>query len=260
MRVLLLMLLLFSVSWAEGAVTELHPPPVEGKPLEWNGFQVSLHSQPPIARVSRNGKVVFTSAGEALHYRILLADLGGSPEPELILLADYGGTYPYHDVGILEGESGAVWYRAEGLPYARVGDFVGDGRADFALADHPVGPYKGYPTLLFKVGPGGIKLDTQRMRRRSGLSDEELRIKTKELHWPDEMRFHYNDAVALMDELIYQGRADQALELLTLGYQGTQEQRRAYWNEVVDNLRKGKYWTEILKMNDEVLGRRNPLR
>lgn len=80
----------------------------------------------------------------------------------MIILNDYGGTYPHNDVAILDGESGQVWYEAEGVYWARVKDFTGDGVCEFALADGKVGPFKRYPSLLFHVGPQGLSLASAR--------------------------------------------------------------------------------------------------
>jgi hypothetical protein len=231
-----------------------------GESITWSGCEVTRHAEPPYIRVQKNGQAHFATPSRtdsASYYMVILCDLGGSPDQELVLLADYGGTYPRHDLAILDGETQDLWYQGEELAWARVEDLTGDGRYDVALADDKVGPFKGYPTLLFRVGPEGLTLAPELMGQRpldSVLGNYE---KAEQGAWPDSVVGHYNWEVALIEDLIYSGRAQMAWEFFERESPWSGEAKTAYWDEILTDLQKSPFWRQIRQLNRSAQGNRD---
>lgn len=229
--------------------------PEIGESMKWQGCEVSFHPEPPTVRVHRDGKLLFGSPGTAHFYSVAMCDLGDTPEPELVILNDYGGTYAIADVAILGGADQKVWYQASELPWPRLDDFTGDGIPEFATADRTVGPFKGYPTLLYEVGPNGLTLSPALMKVRRLPSQELLLEEAASSVWPDSGMGHYNQSAEIVQNLIYCGRADLARQFLDQGFKPeTQVEdvaaaRESYWNAIIENLENSPHWSTVLLMN-----------
>ena len=230
--------------------------PEIGESLKWQSCEVRFHPEPPTVRVYQDGKLIFGSPGTAHFTSVAICDLGDTPEPELIILNDYGGTYPIQDVAILGGADQKVWYQAEGVPWARLDDFTGDGVPEFATADRTVGPFKGYPTLLYEVGPEGLTLSSELMKVRRLPSQDLLQEEAAGSDWPDSMMWHFNRSVEIVQNLIYCGRADLARQFFDQGFkpeiatEDVSAAREAYWNAILQNLEVSPHWPVIVQMNN----------
>lgn len=234
-----------------GPQEEFFVSPEVGEVLTWQDCQVTVHPEPPTVRVSRNGTVFYGSPGSAHFASVGIVDLGDTPEPELVILNDYGGTYTINDIAILGGRSQEVWYEAESVPYARVCDFTGDGKPELAMTDRPVGPFKGYPTLLFQVGPEGAVLSPNLMKRRRLPSVALLEQEARESRWPYPDMWHYNHSVEIVANLIYCGRMDLARRFMENGFKAESDdiQLEAYWEEILSNLESSPHWDVVREMN-----------
>ena len=223
-----------------------------GESVTWSGCEVTRHAEPPYIRVLKDGRPHFATPklrDSASYYQVIICDLGGSPDRELVLLADYGGTYPRQDLAILDGETQKLWYQGEELAWARVEDLTGDGRFEVALADDSVGPFKGYPTLLFRVGPEGLSLAPDLMSQRPLEPILASYQKAEQGSWPESTVAHYNWEVALIDELIYSGRAQAAWEFFEQESPLSGAAKEAYWNEILADLKESPYWPQVLALN-----------
>lgn len=245
--------LLTPVPAQEGPNSPVVLEPEVGEVVDWAGCEVTLHHEAPYAKVSLNGEIIFTTPkaqDSARFYRVILADLGGGPERELVLLGDYGGTYPRNDLSILDGASRTPWFEGRELAWARVEDFTTDGRFEVAVADDSVGPFKGYPTLLYQAGPTGLELAPDLMGARPLNVLLENYQEVEATAWPESVVGHYNWEVALIEELIYCAKADEARKFFDEGTPLVGDAKEAYWHEIMTDLRKSPHWPAILQMNE----------
>lgn len=211
--------------------------------MEWQDAEVHLFEEAPYARVYRNGNLLFESKGEGRNYHCYSVDLGGSKQPELVLLGDYGGTYPTCDVAILDGDNGEVVYQVESACYPQVKDFNGDGILQFGMRDNKTGNHKQYPLVLFRIGDQGLEFSREQMRTLPTPSKEELRALASGRGCA---RGPTDDDWFLLTELCYRGRSDLAHFFLhQIPGAKAKFHQETLWHE----LQQSEFWVDIDKIN-----------